>query len=96
MFGLNDRAKQFYDSACILDPSSGLAYYSRAQFYHTLGDSAAFNREVFRALEQKNLNVETKLVILRSYIRGDVQRLHQLPADRTALRRTHRPAPPRT
>ena len=68
MFGLNDQAKQFYDSACILDPSSGLAYYSRAQFYHTLGDSAAFNREVFQALEQKNLNVETKLVILRSYI----------------------------
>lgn len=68
MFGLNDQAKQLYDSACILDPSSGLAYYSRAQFYHTLGDSAAFNREVFQALEQKNLNVETKLVILRSYI----------------------------
>ena len=68
MFSLNDQAKQFYDSACILDPSSGLAYYSRAQFYHTLGDSAAFNREVFQALEQKNLNVETKLVILRSYI----------------------------
>lgn len=68
MFGLNDQAKQFYDSACILDPSSGLAYYSRAQFYHTLGDSAAFNREVFQALEQKNLDVETKLVILRSYI----------------------------
>lgn len=68
MFGLNDRAKEFYDSACVLDPSSGLAYYSRAQFYHTLGDSAAFNREVFQALEQKNLDVETKLVILRSYI----------------------------
>ncbi len=68
MFSLNDQAKQFYDSACILDPSSGLAYYSRAQFYHTLGDSAAFNREVFQALEQKNLDVETKLVILRSYI----------------------------
>lgn len=68
MFGLNDRAKQFYDSACVIDPSSGLAYYSRAQFYQTLGDSAAFNREVFQALEQKNLDVETKLVILRSYI----------------------------
>lgn len=68
MFGLNDRAKEFYDSACTLDPSSGLAYYSRAQFYNSMGDSAAFNREVFQALEQKNLDVETKLVILRSYI----------------------------
>ncbi len=68
MFGINDLAKVFYDSACVLGPSSGLAYYSRAQFYNSLGDSAAFNREVFQALKQKDLDVETKLVILRSYI----------------------------
>lgn len=68
MFGRNDEAKSFYDSACTIDPSSGLAYYSRAQFYSSLGDSAAFNREVIRALQQKSLDVETKLAILRSYI----------------------------
>ena len=68
MFGRNDEAKAFYDKACETDPSSGLAYYSRAQFYNTLGDSAAFNREVFQALQQKSLDVETKLAILRSYI----------------------------
>ncbi len=68
MFKYNDKAKEFYDQACVIDPSSGLAYYSRAQFYNSLGDSAAFDREVFQALKQDNLDVDTKLMILRSYI----------------------------
>lgn len=68
MFKHNEEAKGFYDKACDIDPSSGLAYYSRAQFYKSLGDSAAFDSEVFQALKQDNLDVDTKLVILRSYI----------------------------
>lgn len=79
MFGLNDRAKEFYDSACVIDPSYGLAYYSRAQFYKSLGDSAAFNQEVFQALQQKDLDVETKLGILRSYIQEMYNDSTQLP-----------------
>lgn len=79
MFGLNDQAKAFYDSACVTDPSYGLAYYSRAQFYKLLGDSAAFNREVFQALQQKDLDVETKLGILRSYIQEMYNDSTQLP-----------------
>lgn len=79
MFGQTDKAKAFYDSACELDPSSGLAYYSRAQFYNSLGDSAAFNREVFQALQQKSLDVETKLAILRSYIQEMYNDSTQLP-----------------
>lgn len=79
MFGLNDQAKAFYDSACVTDPSYGLAYYSRAQFYKSLGDSAAFNREVFQALQQKDLDVETKLGILRSYIQEMYNDSTQLP-----------------
>lgn len=78
-FGLNDQAKAFYDSACVADPSNGLAYYSRAQFYKSLGDSAAFNREVFQALQQKDLDVATKLVILRSYIQEMYNDSTQLP-----------------
>lgn len=79
MFGRNDEAKGFYDKACETDPSSGLAYYSRAQFYNTLGDSAAFNREVFQALQQKSLDVETKLAILRSYIQEMYNDSTQIP-----------------
>ena len=79
MFGEKDKAKAFYDAACELDPSSGVAYYSRAQFYNSLGDSAAFNREVFQALQQKSLDVETKLAILRSYIQQMYNDSTQLP-----------------
>lgn len=79
MFGRNDEAKAFYDLACETDPSSGLAYYSRAQFYNSLGDSASFNREVFQALQQKSLDVETKLAILRSYIQEMYNDSTQLP-----------------
>lgn len=68
MFGLNDQARAFYDRAAELDPSSGLVYYSRAQFFNQLGDSAAFDREVFEALKQKDLDVDTKIAMLRSYI----------------------------
>lgn len=68
MFGRNDEAKSFYDRACEIDSTSGLAYYSRAMFYKSLGDSVAYDTEVFQALKQNNLNVDTKLVILRSYI----------------------------
>lgn len=68
MFGDSIKAKGFYDNACEIDPSSGLAYYSRARFYKELGDSTAFNREVLKALQQKSLDVGTKLSIVRSYI----------------------------
>lgn len=68
MFGKPDRAVDFYDRAIELDPSSGYAYFSKANFYKSQGDSAGYDREVFMALKQDNLNVDTKLNILRSYI----------------------------
>lgn len=63
-----DSALLHFDRACELDPSNGMANYSRAQFYNSIGDSVAYDREVFSALEHDNLDVETKLAILRSYI----------------------------
>ena len=68
MFGKPDRALGFYDRAIELDPSSGYAYFSKANFYKSQGDSVGYDREVFMALKQDNLNVDTKLNILRSYI----------------------------
>lgn len=65
--GRGDSAILFYDKAVELDPSSGLAYYSRARYYQSIGDSLSYDREVFRALEQENLDVEAKIEILRGY-----------------------------
>lgn len=68
MFGRNDEALTFFDRACELDPSSGLAYYSKAEFYKSINDSTGYDREVFNALRQNSLDVDTKLSILRGYI----------------------------
>ncbi|MDE5836181.1 MAG: tetratricopeptide repeat protein, partial [Paramuribaculum sp.] len=65
--GQPDSAISFYNNAVELDPSNGLAYYSRAMFYKQKGDSIAYDREIFRALEQENLDIEPKVEILRDY-----------------------------
>ena len=68
MFGKRDEALKYFDRACDLDPSSGLAYYSKAEFYNSVNDSVGYDREVFNALRQNSLDVVTKLSILRGYI----------------------------
>lgn len=67
MLHMSDSAINHYDRAVKLDPGNGLAYYSRARYYQSIGDSVAFDREVFRALEQESLDVEPKIEILRGY-----------------------------
>ncbi len=67
--GKNQQAIKFYDKAVELDPASGHAYFARANFYHSIGDSIAYDREIFRALSQDNLELDTKLELLTGYIR---------------------------
>ncbi len=69
LFAKNDSALHYYSRACEVDSTSGLAYYSRANFYKNTGDSVAYDREVFRALKQDNLDLESKLKLLTSYIK---------------------------
>lgn len=68
LFGRGEEALRFLDRACELDPSSGLAYYSKAEYYNSINDSVGYDREVFNALRQNSLDVDTKLSILRGYI----------------------------
>ena len=63
-----DSALVYYNRAVEKDPSSGLAYYSRAQYYKQIGDSAAYDREVFTAMKHPDLDLEPKIEILRSYV----------------------------
>jgi tetratricopeptide (TPR) repeat protein len=65
----NDSALAYYNRACELDPSSGLAYYSRANFYKSIDDSVAYDREVFQALKMESLDLDTKLEIMTNYVR---------------------------
>ena len=68
-FAMPDTALTYYNRACEIDPSSGVAYYSRATLYQSIGDSIAYDREVFNALKQESLDLDTKLELLTGYIR---------------------------
>ena len=63
-----DKAIKFFDIACDLDSTNGAAYLSRAKFYSAQGDSTAYDREVFHALKSQNLDFDSKLEILRTYV----------------------------
>lgn len=67
--GEKEKALEVYNKACEVDPSSGLAYYKRAVYYHLTGDSASYDREVFHALELPDLELDTKLEILTGYVK---------------------------
>ncbi len=63
-----DSALKYLDLACALDSANGSAYMARASFFLQQADSAAFDREVFNALNSRDLEVDTKVQILRSYV----------------------------
>jgi tetratricopeptide (TPR) repeat protein len=66
--GRTDSALYYYNRACALDSTDGAAYLSRANLYRAMGDSVAFDREVFTALRQDNLDLESKLDMFKGYI----------------------------
>lgn len=64
-----DEAVAYYNRACELDSTNGLAYYKLAEYYRAINDSVAFDREVFQALRRESLDLDVKLEMLRNYIR---------------------------
>lgn len=90
--GDNDLAMKYYEISGRLDPSNGNAFIAQAQLYKEIGDSAAYDREVFRALKSENLEVEDKLGILHDYVatlytdRSQESRIRELHAE---LERLH-------
>ncbi|MCM1336770.1 MAG: tetratricopeptide repeat protein [Candidatus Amulumruptor caecigallinarius] len=69
--GNKDAALNYYRIACATDSTNGYAYYSLANFYRSIGDEQAYNREILNALTKQSLDVETKLRILGSYIESE-------------------------
>ncbi len=67
-FEQNDSALTYYNRACEIDSTNASALYFRAGFYHNIGDSAAFDREIFKVLKMDDLEVPTKLGVMRDYI----------------------------
>ena len=69
-FGMPDKAMDSYNAACELDSTDGQALMLRANLHLKQGDSAAYDTEVFRALESQNLEFDNKLAMLTGYIRA--------------------------
>lgn len=69
MLGNKEKAIRYFDQACEVDPSSGMAYYARANFYKDTSNPQAYDREVFRALKQESLDLDTKMQLLTGYVK---------------------------
>lgn len=69
IFGDDEKTIEFYNKACEYDPTNGNAFYRRALFYNEIGDSIAFDREVFNVLKHEELDLEIKTDLLTGYIR---------------------------
>lgn len=69
-FNMPDSALARYNMVCGMDSTDGRALMLRAQLHLRQGDSAAFDNEVFRALESPNLDFPNKMRMLTSYIRA--------------------------
>lgn len=63
-----DSALAFYNKAAEIDPENGSVYLTRAEFFGEQGDSVAYDREVFRALESQELDFDRKFELLTGYV----------------------------
>lgn len=84
MFSQMDSALYYYNRACELDSTSGIAYYSKATLYDHMGDSVGYDREVYNALQSQNLDLDTKIELMSAFIGSNAAdstqqpRIHQL------------------
>lgn len=73
-FNMNDSALHYIDAAQQYEPSNGYTYLAKAEYFQETGDSAAYENQIYQALTSENLEVEDKLGLLLTYIRGtDIQ-----------------------
>lgn len=66
--GMPDKALEFYNEAQNIDPENGQVYISKAEFFREQGDSVAYDREVFKALESQELEFGEKFELLTGYV----------------------------
>lgn len=81
--GKPDSALVYYQRACEIDPESGEAAFSLAQFYKNSGDTLGYSREIDRVLTETDLDIDDKHEILLNYTRdllGDSTYRHHVDA----------------
>ena len=68
-YGMSDSALYYLDRAQEFAPDNGLIYLTRAEYCQQAGDSAGYEHQIYNALTAEQLDVDTKLGVLLSYIR---------------------------
>lgn len=63
-----DSTLAYLDRARELDPDDGTVNLARAEFFNMQGDSIAFDREVFLALQSQSIEFPDKLQLLTDYV----------------------------
>lgn len=64
-----DSAYSYYDKMEKLEPDNGLVYLSKAGYYNYMNDSINHDKQVYKALMNKGLDVDTKLSVLTNFIK---------------------------
>ena len=68
-YGMSDSALYYLDRAQEYAPDNGIIYLTRAEYCQQAGDSAGYEQQIYNALTAEQLDVDTKLGVLLSYIR---------------------------
>ena len=68
-YGMTDSAFYYLDRAQEYDPDNGYVYLARAEYHRMAGDTVAYEQQINNALVAEQLDVDTKLGVLLSYIR---------------------------
>lgn len=72
-FGKSDSALHYLNVAQEVEPNNGYTYLAKAEYFQEIGDTVAYDQQIYHALTSENLEVESKLGVLVTYIRQQMQ-----------------------
>lgn len=72
-FGKSDSALHYLNVAQEVEPDNGYTYLAKAEYFQEIGDTAAYDQQIYHALTSDNLEVESKLGVLVTYLRQQMQ-----------------------
>ncbi|MCM1292696.1 MAG: tetratricopeptide repeat protein [Bacteroides sp.] len=67
-YQMKDSALYYFNKAVEMDPTNGMARYSRAQFFLESGDSTLYTNDMIEALHYPDLDIDIKSQLLQRYV----------------------------
>lgn len=72
-FSEHDSAMLYFDKALEIDPNNGYAYLYKADYYKLTGDSVNYDKQIYNALINKNIEIDQKISVLTDYVRESLR-----------------------